>query len=99
MFPQNVVADGVHKRAQTLRLTNPAFAAQSGKNAGKGLLPHILDRMRRRQARTKLELNQFAEIRNEMFLRAKVSRTETLQVGLVKRLELQGLPLMRCRSG
>ena len=38
-------------------------------------------------------MDQFAEIRDEMLLRAEISRLKTFNVGLVKGLELQGPPL------
>jgi hypothetical protein len=41
------------------------------------------------QSRPQLDLDQFAEIGNKMFLRAKVTSTEPFQVGIVKLLKLQ----------
>jgi hypothetical protein len=41
------------------------------------------------QTRSQFELDQLAEICHEVFLRAKVSRTETFDIGFVKGLEFQ----------
>lgn len=91
LLQQDIVADRVHKGPKTLGLANAAFTAQSEKDSGKGFLAHVLDGLRRMEARAELQLNQFAEISHKMFLRAEVSFTETLDIGFVKGLELQGV--------
>src|ERR1700722_16126217 len=90
VFEQDVVTHGVDEGAEPVRLTKLS-AAQSDENPGKGFLAYVFNRLRRMQPGAKLELDQLTEVRHEMFLRAKVSRTESFDIGFVKRLELQGL--------
>lgn len=90
MLEQNVVTHRVHEGAKALGLAHFS-AVQGGKNAGERLLADVFNRLRRTQPRAQLELDQLAEIGHEMFLRPKVSRTKTFDVGLVKRLELHEL--------
>jgi hypothetical protein len=72
-------------------MANTALAAQRDENTGKGFLPHILDRLRRIQTGTQLQLDEFAEVGHEMFLDAKIPSSEALDVGFIEGLELQGL--------
>jgi hypothetical protein len=92
MLKQDVVAHRVYEGAEAIGLADLAVP-QSGEDPGKGLLPYIFNRLWRIEARAELELDQFGEIRDEMLLRAEVSRLKTFNVGLVKGLELQRPPL------
>jgi hypothetical protein len=92
VFEQDVVAHGIHEGAKTFGLADFS-AAQRDEDSGEGFLPDVLNSLRRIQARAQLELNQLAEVRHEMFLRSKISRTETVDVGFVKRLEFQSRAL------
>ena len=69
---------------------NTALIAQCGEDAHECFLAHIFDRLWRVQAGTQFELDQFAEIGDKVLLRAKVSCAETVKIGLVEGLELQG---------
>jgi hypothetical protein len=89
VLEQNVVAHRVHESAEALGLADFS-AAQRGKHASEGFLPDVFNRLRRMQARAQFQLDQLAEIRHEMFLCPEVSCAKTLDVGFVKRLELQG---------
>ena len=90
MLEQDVVAHGVDEGAEAVGLAQFA-AAQRHKNARKGFLADVFHGLRGIHARAQFQLDQFAEIGHEMFLRPEVSFAKTLNVGFVKRLELQEL--------
>lgn len=88
MLQQNVIAHGIHEGAEAIRLADFS-AAQGSEDASKGFLSNVLNRLRGMQTGSQFELDQLAEVRHEMFLRAEVSRTEALYIGFVKGLQFQ----------
>lgn len=88
MLEQDVVADGVHERTQTLWLQDFSLT-QGQKKSSESFLTNVLDRFRRLQARTQFDLDQCAEIGAKMLLSTIVSGSQTLEVRLIKGLELQ----------
>ena len=67
-----MITNGVHKRADALRLADPV-APQGLKNAQKGLLPDIVNGLTSVLARAKLDQNQFAEITVEVLLCCRIA--------------------------
>lgn len=92
VLEQYVVAHGIDEGPEAIGLPDLSVA-QGGKDTGESFLAHIFDSLWRVQTGTQFELDQFAEIRDEMFLRPEVSCLKTLNVSFIKRLELQGPPL------
>jgi predicted DNA-binding protein (UPF0251 family) len=92
VLEQNVVAHGVHESTEAVGLADLSVT-QGDEYAGECFLAYVLNRLRGIQARAELELNQLAEVGDEVFLRSEVSRLQALNIGFVKGLELQGPPL------
>src|SRR5579883_549768 len=91
LLKQNIVADRIDEGTEPLRLANAFRAAQDREEACKRFLANIFDGLWTTQADTQLQLNQFAEIRNKVFLRAEVAGAKTLQVRRIEGLKLHGL--------
>ena len=92
VLEQDIVAHGINEGPEAFGLADLALP-QGGKNTGESLLPNVFNGLRRVQARAQLQLDQFTEIRNEMLLGSEISGVKTLDIRLVKRLELQESPL------
>ena len=91
VLEQNVVANRIHKGAQTLGMKN--LPRSEGRiKSGKSFLTDIFDSVGRAQPRSELQMNQFAEINPKMFLRPEVSCSEALDIGFVKGVKLQERP-------
>ena len=89
MLQQHVVANGVDKGPQPVRIAQRTVSAQDGKHARKGLLAHIVDGLAGWKARTKLQVKKLGEISDEMLLGAAVPCTKTLDITGIERFELQ----------
>jgi hypothetical protein len=94
MFEQDVITDGIHKRAEPIGLTKSFAAAQNRKDPRKDFLANVFYRLPRIESGTKLELDQLAEVGDEMLFGPEVARTEPFQVAAVKSIELHA-----CASG
>src|SRR3974390_2670909 len=90
MLQQNVIADRIDERPQAVGLKNLAIA-QSHKESGKRLLPHVFDGLRGLQARAQFDLDQRAEVGREMLLDPEVTCSQPAEIGFVERVELQAL--------
>ena len=83
MLEQDVVAHGVDKCTEAIGLAELSIP-QCREYASKRLLSDVFNRLWRIEAGTQLQLDQFAEIGDEMFLRAEVSGLEAFDVGPIK---------------
>src|SRR5271163_4830399 len=90
VLQQDVVANRIHKRSQSLGVEDFAIAQRSIKSY-KRFLAYIFDRFARLQSRTQLQLNQRAEVRAKMLLGRKVSGPQALKVRSVEGVKLQVL--------
>lgn len=88
MLEQHVIADGIHERPEAVCLTKSFAAAQDRKNPSKDFLAHVFDRFPGIESGTQFELDQLAEVGNEVFFGAEVARTKPFQVAAVKSIEL-----------
>ena len=66
---------------------------------GKSLLPDVLDGFARLQARSQFHVNERAKISAELFLRAIVSCTQALDVGVIKGVEVANSVALEVVSG
>ncbi len=84
LLKEHMVADGIHKRAKTLRLPQSTIPSQNGKHPRKGLLAYIFNCVGRLQPRAKLQAQELTEIRNEVRLRLLVACAKIVDVTRVK---------------
>ena len=66
---------------------------EDGEDAGKGLLPDVIDDIRRQEAGAELDCEEFREIGDEVLLGGVIPSLEALHIGLVECVQLHWLPL------
>jgi len=91
VFQQHVIANRVHKRAQTGRIADSSFVAQAGQHTGECLLANVFNGLRRAQPAAQLDQQKLVEIRDKMIARGGVASAEALEISLVKGLQFQAL--------
>jgi hypothetical protein len=84
-----VIASGVDKRAEPLRLAQSSIAAKDRKDPREGFLAYVLDCMRRLEPGTKLQPEQFGEVAEEMFLSFALPGAKAFYIFRIERVELQ----------
>jgi hypothetical protein len=87
-----VVADGIYEWPEPFGISDTAGASKQLQAAGKCLLLHVLYRLPGSQSGAQFQVNQLAEIRDEVVFRGPVARTEPLGISAVKRLEVHVFP-------
>src|SRR5277367_132269 len=93
VFQQYVVADRIHQRAQCRGIAHAFLAPQKYKDAGKGFLSDVLYRISGVQPGTKLQVNQFTEVKYKVLLSAAIALAQTVEVSVIELLELQAIIL------
>jgi hypothetical protein len=84
MLKKHMVAYLIYEGAEAFRLAQAAVLAQNREDTGKGLLAHILDGLRGLEPGTKLELEQFCKIADEVLLRLAVTGTKTFNIACIE---------------
>jgi hypothetical protein len=92
MLEEHVIADCVYEGAKAFGLAQGTRFPQACQHACKRLLTHVFDRLRGLKPRTKLQLEQFGEVRNEMLLSAGVPSAEIFDVSRIECMKLQSSP-------
>jgi hypothetical protein len=92
VLEEDVIANGIDEGTETFRLAQGAGFSKAGKDAGKCLLAHVLNRLGGLQPRAELQMKQFGEVTNEMLLCAVVPSAESFDVCGIERMKLQGFP-------
>ena len=84
MLHQHIVADGVYKRAEAVRVLDSAWGSQRLDDPGEGLLLEVVDDFGRQMPRAQLDLDEPGEIVNKMAFRRRIALTEPNHIGFVK---------------
>src|SRR5579864_6897039 len=87
MLAQHVIANGVHERAEALRMIDISVP-ENAEDASERLLADIFDIFARVEAFARLEPNQFAEIGKEVLLRVGIARAKPIHIAGIEILKL-----------
>jgi hypothetical protein len=86
---EHVIASGVDKRAEPLRVAQASIPAKDRKDPRECFLAHVLDCVRRLELGSKLESKQFGKVAEEMFLSFALPGAKALYIFRIERVELQ----------